>query len=500
MMKTFFLTAAATALAGLSLYAYTEVTETMTVELNDGTSQVFNVADLNKVSFNTTEKVIALNVTTPTGENDFQSATLSSMFRYSPADNDQQVQFFFGTETDAADFASLANGSYMFRINCPLSALYQGEVSLTDSSVELLAYQYTEGEITATLDEVTEGTLSTARNTKGVVTLELNAAFADGTTVRASYQGTPTDIDSIEDLFPSGNAELPNELKYYGYDGDVQVTSAISGVSLAPATGGPFKSAGWNRLKFTLDNSSAKECYIDIDPNAAWGVFDFNASNTASVYFCYGGIQVANGANSNYASVGTKGSVELINNGDGTITVKADVTNSYNYSWGSAGGTPERVTITYTGACEGLAPQVANEFCYYNMDGEAAVSGAVTGVTKSTSTSSLSKGWNRYTLSFDNASAQQCYIDIDPTLIGQELDYSALESASVVFKYGSIQVMGPNNMYANQGVKGTVKVEDNGDGTVTIQADVTNTYKSLWGEGTSGTPERVTISYSGALN
>ena len=280
-------------------------------------------------------------------------------------------------------------------------------------------------------------------------------------------------------------------------DGTAALTSAVTGASLAPSTGGPFKSAGWNRLTFTLENSSAKECYIDIDPTAQWQLFDFSTAESAQVYFVYGGIQVAGGPNDRYANVGTTGTVELTNNGDGTITVIADVTNWYKYSWGSTGGTPERVEISYNGPCEGLAPVVNNEMSYYDMDGNLAVSSEITKVTKSDYSGAT--GWKQYKLEFANASAQTCTIQIDPAMIGQTIDFATLDTHAVNFRYGSIQVSGPNEDFRNQGVVGTIEITDNGDGNCTIMAEVTNQYKAPWGSGVSGTPERVVLTYSGPL-
>ena len=47
--------------------------------------------------------------------------------------------------------------------------------------------------------------------------------------------------------------------------------------------------------------------------------------------------------------------MQVIENGDGTITVKANVTNLYyNPMTSSNGGTPERAVINFTGECSGL--------------------------------------------------------------------------------------------------------------------------------------------------
>ncbi len=60
-----------------------------------------------------------------------------------------------------------------------------------------------------------------------------------------------------------------------------------------------------------------------------------------------------------------------------------------------------------------------------------------------------------------------------------------------------MQLASPNGEYRNQGLSGTMQVVENGDGTITVNADVTNWYKSLWGDSRDGTPERVVIEYKG---
>ena len=76
MTKKNLIVSAGLALTGLLAYAYTEVTETMTVQLADGSTVAYNVEDVDKVTFEVTESTIALNVSDPTGENSFKSCLL----------------------------------------------------------------------------------------------------------------------------------------------------------------------------------------------------------------------------------------------------------------------------------------------------------------------------------------------------------------------------------------------------------------------------------------
>ncbi len=339
MKKTFIAALAAT--TALCASAYTEETETMTVQLKDGAQVEYNVADIERVNFGMKETTVYLDVTEPTGEKNFRSESSISVFRYLPADNDQQIEFFFGTATDAADFAGLGEGTYMFRITGTQSSLYNGEVSLTDGAVSVVAYEFAEGEIVATLDQLTAGTLTSSRDTKkGTVTLELDATFADGTAVRAEYIGKPTDIESLDALFPP--APLSNELKYYGYSGDLSISTVVTSVTKKTL------SSGWVKYTFNLENENIDQTYIEIDPALVGQVLNFATIETKSLNFCYNRTIQLSGPNDEFRNQGTEGTIQIIDNGDGKVTISANVTNKYKSPWGS-GGTPERVEIYYNG-------------------------------------------------------------------------------------------------------------------------------------------------------
>ena len=202
--------------------------------------------------------------------------------------------------------------------------------------------------------------------------------------------------------------------------------------------------------------------------------------------------------NGEYRNQGLSGTLQVVENEDGTLTVNADVTNWYKSLWGdSRAGTPERVTIEYTGECEGLAPKAKNTVEYYNMDGDLANTLNIASFAK-TSTSS---GRVKYTAAFENSS-EKCYIELMPEYVGQSINFAEHTEANsgtpyYFFYYGTVQLASPNGEYRNQGLSGTMQVVENGDGTITVNADVTNWYKSLWGDSRAGTPERVVIEYKG---
>lgn len=188
----------------------------------------------------------------------------------------------------------------------------------------------------------------------------------------------------------------------------------------------------------------------------------------------------------------------------GTLTTAVDVkTKAVTFILNATFGDGTEIYAEYKGKVidvESLAdmnpkPVFHNELIYYNADGVASVTSAVVGCKRDTSYS----GWPRFTLSFENSSAQKCTIEMQEQFFGQELDFATLTEQAVNFAYGSIQLSGPNDQYRNQGLVGTICIKANEDGTYTIDADVTNSYKTAW-SGTGGTPERVVLNYSGPLS
>ena len=229
------------------------------------------------------------------------------------------------------------------------AGLFAADVILDGDSpaATVKIYEWTDGEVSAVNELVSEGTVTTSRNTKGVVTMELEARFDDGTSLRASYNGTPVDGDDLEVLFPTPGPK--NELNYYNMDGALANTLKITGFAKTDASNG--------RVKYTavFENSSEK-CYIELMPEYVGQSINFAEhteanSGTPYYFFYYGSVQLAS-PNGEYRNQGLSGTLQVVENEDGTLTVNADVTNWYKSLWGaSRAGPPERVTIEYTGEC-----------------------------------------------------------------------------------------------------------------------------------------------------
>ncbi len=475
-MKKSILLASGLAVA-LAAAAFTEVTETMTVRLADGTAVGYDIDQVEKVDFETVETTVGLLFTGADGTEIAKTGAMTSMFRFLPADNDQAVRLYFGTAVGAESFAALGEGSHVFLLDCALSALYQGEVSLTGASgITLTGFEIADGVAASELPEVSQGTVTTTRNAKGVLTVELDAVLADGSALRASYTGSPSDITSVEELFPSG--EIKNEMSYYGYSGDVEVTSAITGVKITDYN-------DWKRFTFTFESASAQSCTIEIDPAAIGQQIDFATLESHTVNFRYGSVQVS-GPNDQYRNQGVEGTILITDNGDGTVTILADVTNKYKNMWGSGtSGTPERVVLSYSGPCEGLAPVIKNEITFFNPDGVQINYTEISSVKKTTS-SGLSK--YIFTVTDDAIDwnwGSQLFVMLDPELVGQEVDLLT-ETKSAACVVTDVQVSNFDRYPAP--LSGKLKVIDNGDGNVTITADFANASNN-----------RVVLSYDGAL-
>ena len=476
-------------------YAYTELIETMTVELNDGSKVEYVIEDVAKVSFDVREQTTGFLLTGADGQELYRAETLAPLFRYAPDGENAHVQFLFGSANDAASLAALKDGKYMAVVDFTTAGLFAENVNLAGESpaATIVLYEWTDGEISEVKDVVTEGAVTTSRNTKGVVTMELEAAFADGTAIRVSYNGTPVDVADLEAIFPTPAPK--NEVNYYDMDGVLSNTLKIAGFAKTDSSDG--------RVKYTATfDGSSEKCYLEMTPEYVGQVVNFaehtEASSGAPYYlFYYGSIQLAS-PNGQYRNQGLSGTMQVVENGDGTVTITADVTNWYKNPWGEGkAGTPERVTIEYTGECEGLVVKGKNTVEYYNMDGVLANNLNITSFAKTDS----SDGRVKYTATFDGSS-EKCYLEMTPEYVGQVVNFAEHTEASsgapyYLFYYGSIQLASPNGQYRNQGLSGTMQVVENGDGTVTITADVTNWYKNPWGEGKAGTPERVVIEYRG---
>lgn len=188
----------------------------------------------------------------------------------------------------------------------------------------------------------------------------------------------------------------------------------------------------------------------------------------------------------------TGGTLNTSRNAKGEVTLELNAT----FDDGTAVYASYRGKATDVESLEALnpAPVYYNELLYFNNDGVQSIHRTVTGVKKTTAS-----GKSRYTLEFDRET-ETTRIEILPELVGTLIFLPDAAENSANFQYGHIQVSSPNDQWRNTATNAFVKVVENEDGTVSIDCDVTNTYKMYGSDNESGTPERVIINYNGELN
>lgn len=146
----------------------------------------------------------------------------------------------------------------------------------------------------------------------------------------------------------------------------------------------------------------------------------------------------------------------------------------------------------------GLNPpkELKNTLIYYGMDGNEAVRSDIASVSKSVSSWS---GKTTFTFNFpDDSSALTTKITVKPEAIGVPVDFASMTSNIVEFTYGHIQVSGPEP-YRNRGLKGTLLITSNEDGSFKISADIYNKYECVETGAKGDGNERVVINYSGPV-
>ena len=170
------------AAVGTLAYAYTETVETMTVELNDGTNVQYKIENVARVSFEAHEETVGCLISDGTGAELYKTQEIEPVFRLVPEDDALPTHFLFGSADNVEELADLKNGKYMAHLEISNAALFQPDIDLAgeNSGVILKLYEWTDGEISAPHETLAEGTITTARNARGIFTLELDAKFADG--------------------------------------------------------------------------------------------------------------------------------------------------------------------------------------------------------------------------------------------------------------------------------------------------------------------------------
>lgn len=331
----------------LRLSAYTEETEMMTVNLKDGSSVKFNVADISQLDFNVITTNVALEITPANGEK-IKREAIPTMFLMQPANVGESYALGFGT-VDAETPGDLTSGIYGVQVAVSASKYNTGEIDIADGGVNVSLYQYDEnGAVAQSWDSPAQGTVST-RSNKGRLTFELNISYDDGTSVIASYTGAVTSAESLDDMNPA--PVFNNEFQYFNADGTLTMSA-----KLVECTRQTVSTRGFQMERLILlneENDTGKNITIEIKSdlfNLLIGTeIDMPTAADDAINFKFNSIQLS-GPNTTYGNIATNAKVKITDNGDGTFTIEGDVTNKYKYSWGSEGGTPERIVFNYTGA------------------------------------------------------------------------------------------------------------------------------------------------------
>ena len=232
--------------------------QVLRLKMNDGATIVYPLADIKEMTVGEDES--ALTITLPTGEQLFYE-TIPTMLRVLPKASTNPTEFAFGTVT-ADKGSDLIAGDYALYISLSPTVVYTGEIDLatqTDAYIMKL-YSYKEGKLEQVITNPVEGRLYTKLDPKSAaVTIQLEATFADGHNVRASWgAGIPVDANTLDDLVPG--AGETSQMVMYNKDGSTLETRNITGISVTTNSKGRYE------ITFALEGSGTSPQLV-IDPS-----------------------------------------------------------------------------------------------------------------------------------------------------------------------------------------------------------------------------------------
>ncbi len=350
-MKKSIILAAAALVASASPMQALDV-ETMVVTLKDGTTLSYNVEDIQQLEFNIEHIEEAFTVTPADGQKVIYS-TIPSMLRVKAVATGDPTHFAFGT-VESATAEGLVDGEYGVWLTVSSAKLYNGEFNLAESSdsYSLKLAKYTDGQAEV-LEKVTEGTLLTKLNSKNrKVTLELDATFDDGTRVTASYEGIPTDVESVAGMIPA--KQYGNELYYTDING-TEIHTDIESLKVSRSS-----FSGKTTYTFNLSdnvNMSDYEARLvltsDFQDSLEKGVEHvLEMANTPGWEFRLGNIQLyctpKDDSSYMYMNQADNGTMKITINEDGTYEFFVDIINSYSNYMGTHTD-PQHVILHYAG-------------------------------------------------------------------------------------------------------------------------------------------------------
>lgn len=232
-----------------------ETIENLRVTLNDGSVVRHNLANINEISFESSQRDFALLVRPANGDESVYES-IPTLFR---CDNKDIASFGLGN-AKAASPADLRNGAYGIRINIPTS-LFNTTATLEQigtGAIEL--YNYDGGAMVSRSKDFAEATVTTITDGNNM-SLLLKALMTNGTEVIADYTGDVTTATSLAEMALTA-MEIPNKISWFNADSDLFDESEILSVSYSEITSGMFR--GYHSFTFTLSKPANGTSYYQV--------------------------------------------------------------------------------------------------------------------------------------------------------------------------------------------------------------------------------------------
>ena len=210
--------------------------------------------------------------------------------------------------------------------------------------------KYTEGGSEYILDNVSEGTLTTAIDRKsGNVTLKIDALFDDGTEVSADYKGAVKSVETLSGMIPG--IVYGNEFFYYDLNGNQSIHANVESVD--------HTYSSYSKKHTFYFYTDSQKVYDDIKLVIEEDLINagtLNLSETKGWSFQHGVIQLygndPSDPSAQYKNCADNGTMKVALNDDGTYELFIEVQNYYNNYMGTHLGTPEKIILNYVGAVE----------------------------------------------------------------------------------------------------------------------------------------------------
>lgn len=467
-----------TLVCALVSWAIVEEREIMTVIKSDGTTVVYDVNDVEKVTFEVKTEEYKMVISPSQGEA-VKLETVPTVFRVTPSKEGEPYLFGF-TTVEAENAAAARQGKYAVELSVSALKMNTASVDLKDGSasgVNVTLYTYADGEVAEVKEVQTSGTLTTAVNTKNKqVTVNLEAAYKDGTTLNIEYVGAVKDVESLEGFNPP--YVYNNEGQYFNADGLPGGIFKVEGMTYTPDVN--YRGVSGDRFDFTLGNG--KTCWFILAQKYIDKVFDFATAEGGECYFWYDNIQIVS-KGTPYMNQGTDGTISVKMNEDRTFTVDFKVSNQYISSYGTAGGTPEYVVLNYTSTDPIPEPEpqpepienLENQLQHFNAEGEPEWPLTISKVEYSTEKSIPynSVKCDRFDIVFAQENTPTFYFMVDPSLVGTTIDLATV-SKPYYIKYGAVELASPGLSWLSEmvGKEGTIKFTKQEDGSYIIDLDI----------------------------